>query len=335
MKNNFVFSFRVMQHMIRYIFLSCFFVITFSSYAQKDALTEVESFGANPGNLKLYYHSPVKPGPEKIPMVVALHGCGETAKGFSKLTGWNKLSDLHNFMVLYPQQKAGNNPNGCFNWFNEDDIEKGKGECYSIYEMIIYMQQHFPVDTSRIYITGVSAGGAMTMVMAVTYPALFQRATVYAGGAYKIALNTLDAGKAMLGNQHPDMKELTELARQQNPGYQGKYPPLTVYQGLTDPVVNYRNAAYIINQWAGLNDADTIPDKFESGYAGVKDMSRMEYADSAGNIIITYYEIAHLTHKLMIVPGYKNNEGGKLGVNGINKNYHSTYYIAKEFGILR
>ncbi|MBK7819320.1 MAG: PHB depolymerase family esterase [Sphingobacteriaceae bacterium] len=139
---------------------------------QTQILTEIDSFGNNPGNLKFFVHS--KTSSTKLPLVVVLHGCGENAKAVSELTGWNKLADINEFIVIYPQQKLVNNPNLCFNWFANRDNEKGKGECESIFEMITFALKKYPIDTSKIFITGLSAGAAMSVVMTATHPELFK-----------------------------------------------------------------------------------------------------------------------------------------------------------------
>lgn len=314
-----------------------FFTIGLSnSYCQKDkTLTEIKHFANNPGNLKMFVHSNLEKDSTEVPLVVVLHGCGQNANDVAELTGWNKLADLNNFVVLYPQQKMVNNPDLCFNWFNEHDIEKGKGESESIYQMISFVRKHYSIDSNRIYITGLSAGAAMSVVMTATHPDLFESQAIFAGGAYKIATNPIEGIKAMRGNIKSSKEKLIEDVRAQNPDYKGEYPTLIIYQGLNDPIVNSKSTDLLINQWTGINNSDTIPDKIEKAYSGVEDITRTEYLDSSGRLVITYYEVNNLGHKLMIKPGEEENEGGELGIFGIDKNFHSSYQTAKEFGILK
>src|SRR5512143_1043929 len=78
------------------------------------AITEVQSFGTNPGELKMYEHAPASLAASK-PVVLVMHGCSETAES-AAATGWNELADQLGFLVVYPEQQTGNNPLGCFNW---------------------------------------------------------------------------------------------------------------------------------------------------------------------------------------------------------------------------
>lgn len=302
---------------------------------QTKALTEIDNFGNNPGNLKMFVHTTLPKDTNKLPLVVVLHGCGENAKAVSELTGWNKLADINNFVVLYPQQKLINNPNLCFNWFNDYDIEKGQGECESIFQMISFVRQHYSIDSNRIFITGLSAGAAMSVVMTATHPELFKYGAIFAGGAYKIATNPIDGAKAMLGKNYIPKEKLVADIKKQNPNYKGQYPTLIVYQGLNDPIVNYKSATLLVNQWTGINNSDTIPEKIERAFMGIEDISRTEYRDSLGKTVFIFYEVNNLGHRLIIKPGEKENEGGQTGIFGVDKGFHSTYQTAKEFGIIK
>ena len=94
---------------------------------QVDRLQEVASFGSNPGNLRMLVYAPdaLASGPA---LVVALHGCTQTAAGYDHGTGWSTLADRFGFVVLYPEQQRSNNPQGCFSWFLPDDIVRATAE---------------------------------------------------------------------------------------------------------------------------------------------------------------------------------------------------------------
>jgi poly(hydroxyalkanoate) depolymerase family esterase len=165
-----------------------FFLFLNNIYCQQaETLTEISNFGSNPVNLRMFIHCNIAKDTNKIPLVVVLHGCGEIANNVAELSRWNKLADLNNFIVLYPQQKFANNPDLCFNWFTERNIEKGKGECESIFQIIAYTRLHYAIDSNSICIAGISSGTSMSVVMAATYPGLFSHAAIFAGEAYKIA----------------------------------------------------------------------------------------------------------------------------------------------------
>lgn len=319
-----------------FLFLFFAFQLHFCLRGQQlDPLTKIENFGNNPGNLKMFIHTSSKKDTSKLPLVIVLHGCGQKAQDVAELTGWNKLADLNNFIVFYPQQKLLNNPNLCFNWFYNHDIEKNQGEGESIFQMISYARKYYPIDSNRIYITGLSAGAAMSVVLTATHPELFKVGAIFAGGAYKMATNPIDGIKAMLGKKYIPKEKLVEEVKKQNPKFKGQYPSLIVYQGLNDPIVNYKSASLLINQWTGINKSDSIPDKTERSFMGIKDITRTEYSDTIGRTTVIFYEVNDLGHRLMIKPGKKENEGGQTGMFGVNKGFHSTYQTAKEFGILK
>ena len=322
-----------MQHFLKTFLL--FVLIHNTSYGQEIALTEIDSFGNNSGNLKMFIHYNSIADSSNLPLVVVLHGCGETAKSAAELTGWNKLADLNNFVVLYPQQNLLNNPSLCFNWFNDHDIKKGLGECESITQMIYFVKEHYSIDSARIFITGLSAGAAMSVVMTATHPELFKCGAIFAGGAYKLAENSIDGIKTMRGKKKISTQKLVNNVREENPNYTGQYPPLIIYQGINDPVVDYENSKLLINQWTALFNADTIPDKIEYSFMGVEDITRFEYTDSSGQVIIIFYEVNRLGHRLMINPGENENEGGQTGIFGVDKDFHSTYQTALEFGLIK
>ncbi len=300
----------------------------------QEKMDEIENFGENSGNLRMFIHADTLTE-KNVPLIVVLHGCTQNAKDVAQLTGWNKLADLNDFIVLYPQQKFTNNPQLCFNWFEENDQEKNKGENESIYEMISFMKTKYSIDTTRIYITGLSAGAAMSVIMSATYPETFKASAIFAGGAYKIASNPSDALRAMSGKINPNQKQLITWVKEQNPYYQGNYPELIIYQGKNDPVIASQNAQLLIDQWTGITKSDTIPDKIDTSYLGITDITRTEYTDSSEKTTLIFYEINNLGHRLLIKPGSKNDEGGQTGLFGVDKGFHSTYQTAKEFGILK
>ena len=106
-------------------------------------------------------------------LVVVLHGCGQTAAGYDFGAGWSTLAKRYGFALLMPEQQASNNANTCFNWFNPEDTARGSGEACSIRQMIAQMVNDHKIDSQRIFVTGLSAGGAMTSVMLATYPEVF------------------------------------------------------------------------------------------------------------------------------------------------------------------
>ena len=114
-------------------------------------------------------------------MVVALHGCSQDAHAYDHGAGkWSSLADRWGFLVVYPEQQLTNNQNNCFSWFLPGDTARGNGEALSIHQMVEHAIGKFGADPEKVFVTGLSAGGAMAVVMLATYPETF------AGGVYHL-----------------------------------------------------------------------------------------------------------------------------------------------------
>src|ERR671916_1041135 len=155
-------------------------------YAVPSRLREVTGFGSNPGQLRMLTYIPDNL-PASSPLVVVLHGCTQTAAGYDHGAGWSTLADRYGFAVLFPEQQRGNNPKLCFNWFQGEDIQRDGGEPLSIRQMVERMVRDHGIDRSHVFVTGLSAGGAMTAVMLATYPELFAGGAIVAGVPYGCA----------------------------------------------------------------------------------------------------------------------------------------------------
>lgn len=208
------------------------------------------SFSPNPGNLRMFCTLPrgVKAG---APLVVVLHGCGQTASGYDAGAGWSALAAELGFALLVPEQKAVNNPNTCFNWFNPEDITRGEGECASIAAMIRTMVDDHRLDSSRVFITGLSAGGAMTAAMLATYPELFAGGAIIAGLPFGAAANMRDALEAMRVAPLRTPHQWGDAVRAAS-SYAGPWPKISIWHGALDAIVNISNAQASVAQWADV-----------------------------------------------------------------------------------
>jgi len=301
--------------------------------AQQDTLLEVEGFGTNPGNISLFYYAPPNL-PANAPMVVVVHGCSQSAASVNRLTGWTTLADRYGFYVLFPQQHITNNPSHCFDWFKMSDIERGKGECESIRQMIGYMQSRFSIDARRVSITGLSAGAAMSVAMIAAYPELFSGAAIFAGCPYKPGENYVSAMSSMLSMPVKTPDEWRRVVWEQNPAFKGPYPKVFVFQGNSDRVVPPQSAIELVKQWTALHGTDTLADAVEKSYGGCADVCRKSYRDPAGAEVVALYTIDRLGHALPVNPGPCHNQGGRKGMFGTVKNFYSTYYAAADLGLI-
>jgi poly(hydroxyalkanoate) depolymerase family esterase len=163
----------------------------------RSPLVEITGFGSNPGDLRMLSFVPAKLQ-QKPGLVVVLHGCGQTASGYDLGAGWSTLAEHYGFALLMPEQQRTNNAQGCFNWFNPDDTARDHGEACSIRQMIARMVADHGIARDRIFVTGLSAGGAMTSVMLATYPEVFSAGAVIAGLPYGVASNVREALSGMM-----------------------------------------------------------------------------------------------------------------------------------------
>jgi poly(3-hydroxybutyrate) depolymerase len=130
----------------------------------KDRLSDLPAFGSNPGALRARFYVP-RATDKSSALVVVLHGCTQDAASYDHGSGWSRLADEQGFALLFPEQQRGNNANLCFNWFNAGDTRRDSGEALSIRQMVAAMVAGHGIDPARIFVTGLSAGGAMASVM--------------------------------------------------------------------------------------------------------------------------------------------------------------------------
>lgn len=214
-------------------------------------------FGANPGNLRMLRYEPANL-PAGAPLVVVLHGCGQSAEAFAVGSGWVDLADRHGFALLCPEQGSDNNPQRCFNWFQPGDVARGAGESGSVRAMIEHALTERAHDRSRVFVTGLSAGGAMTSSLLACYPELFAGGSVVAGLPHGAAEGFAQALGAMLQGRRRTPVQWGEKVRAASP-HRGPWPRVAVWHGETDRTVSPANAISVAAQWAEVHGASEAP----------------------------------------------------------------------------
>ncbi|RAI40044.1 extracellular catalytic domain type 1 short-chain-length polyhydroxyalkanoate depolymerase [Rhodoplanes roseus] len=288
-------------------------------------LTEVTGFGSNPGNLRMFEYVPKKP---RKSLVVVLHGCTQTAASYDLGAGWSTLADRYGFMLLCPEQRAENNPKTCFNWFRESDIVRGGGEAASIREMISRMASDHDVDPRRVFITGLSAGGAMTAVMLATYPEVFAGGAIIAGLPYRSATSMRQALESMFSVKVRTPHEWGDLVRAASP-HRGPWPRVSVWHGGADTVVKPRNAEELLKQWTDVHGLSTQPDRTET----VDGYPRHVWSNAAGEDVIESYTIPLMAHGAPVASGDGDTSYGVPGEYLIEVGISSSYHIARFWGL--
>ncbi len=239
---------------------------------REGVMTETPQFWSNPGRLRMLSYVPEGLRAD-APLVVVLHGCTQRAAAFAQDTGWLALADRFGFAVLAPEQSTANNMNRCFNWFVPESTRRGGGEVASIAGMIGYLVQTHGLDPARVFITGLSAGGAMTCAMLATYPELFAAGAVVAGLPYGVAGDMAGALQLMNRPDRRDGAALARLVRGAAPAAD-RWPRLTIWHGDADATVNSGHAADIAAQWAGAMGLPEAPSLVANRTGGTQQVWR-------------------------------------------------------------
>ena len=254
-----------------------------------DRLFDVAISGSNPGALRARAYLP-SGLPGGAPLAVVLHGCTQTAAGYDHASGWSRLADRDGFALLFPEQQRSNNANLCFNWFLPDDARRDAGEALSIRQMIATLVGDHGLDERRVYIVGLSAGGAMASAMLAAYPEVFAGGAIIAGLPYGCAASAPEAFDRMRGHGLPTEPRLQALLRAASP-HDGPWPTISVWHGASDHVVEPANAAAIVEQWRGVHKVDPTPTlNVVDGYP------RRAWRNREGREVIEEYAIVGMGH---------------------------------------
>jgi poly(hydroxyalkanoate) depolymerase family esterase len=292
-----------------------------------DRLSDLRDFGSNPGALRGRYYLP-RDLRDAAALVVVLHGCTQTADGYDRGSGWSQLADEHGFALLFPEQTRANNPNLCFNWFNREDTRRDAGEALSIRQMVGAMIAAHGLDPARVYVTGLSAGGAMTSTMLATYPEVFAGGAIIAGLPYGTAASVPEAFDRMRGHGGPEAAALGALVASAS-GHDGPWPTVSVWHGDKDATVALPNAGLIVEQWRGLHGVPAQPSHTES----VDGTPRRVWRDAAGRDVIEEYRIAGMGHGTPLNT-FGADSCGAAGPYMLEARISSTRHIARFWGLI-
>ena len=233
-----------------------------------------------------------------VPLVVALHGCTQTTGDFAAGTRWSTKAEANGFIVVYPQQSAYQNGSLCWNWEAWAQQFRGQYEPSQIAGITNWVKSHYTIDPKKVFVTGISAGGAMSTIMAATYPDIFASASVSAGCEYDGYPCGSSGGQSPTTSGNEAYSAMGSFART---------VPVQVFQGTSDSIVPPINASQTISSWAqaddrasdGLdnNNIDDISDASTSGtVTGGYSWTRYTYKSTAGAVVLEKTLVTGMGH---------------------------------------
>jgi poly(hydroxyalkanoate) depolymerase family esterase len=252
-------------------------------------LTRTFSCEAGSRDYKVYVPSHAEG--RTLPLVIMLHGCTQNPDDFAVGTGMNRLSEEHGFIVAYPRQPMHANQSACWNWFNIKDQMRDTGEPSIIAGITRDIMAEFNVDAKRVYVAGLSAGGAMAATMSVTYPELYAATGIHSGLAHGSATDVVSAFAAMRGG--PGSAALG--ARKSRRNRANDHVRTIIFHGASDQTVHPSNAEMILAEArAGL--AHPTQETQHDGSIGGRAYTRRVIADANGVPHVEHWAIEGLGH---------------------------------------
>jgi feruloyl esterase len=269
--------------------------------AIRGGIAEVTDFGSNPGELRmLVYHPPARPQPG-APLIVVLHGCRQEAAAFASESGWIAIARRLSISLVLPEQRAGNHRHQCFQWYQPQHVARGRGEAMSIRQMVRHAIQEFGSDRRRVFIVGLSAGGAMAAAMLAAYPAAFAAGAVVAGlpvgSAHGPATAVLRMRRAAPSIGRAALAAAVRAQGGPRPGR--PWPRLSIWHGGRDKVVDPGNAEQLAMQWAALQGCPEAPTQDMC----VTPETRHRVWLGRGGPAVELWTLADMGHGFPIAPG--------------------------------
>ncbi|HEY2021350.1 PHB depolymerase family esterase [Paraburkholderia sp.] len=224
---------------------------------------------------------------EPLPLLVMLHGCTQDADDFATGTQMNALADRHRFLVAYPVQPQQANPSKCWNWFKPDHQQRDRGEPSLIAGITREILAAHNVDPARVYVAGMSAGGAMAAIMIAEYPELYAAAGVHSGLPAGCAQDLPSALAAMKGGIRPRRASHTQENARSSPKR-----PLIVFHGDGDATVNVANASRLLHGFDVRPDAGSDARVTDEGQRACT-VSRLVSVDNVDAELWTVHGAGH------------------------------------------
>ena len=240
------------------------------------------SYACTAGRRSYKLYVPHRQDAGRRPLLVMLHGGTQDADDFAAGTRMNFLAEEHGFLVAYPSQCKSANPSLCWNWFKPEDQVRGAGEPSIIAGITDEIVDEYDIDPQRVFVAGLSAGGAMAGVMGATYPEVYAAVGIHSGLPYRSATDVASAFSAMRGNPRPQ-------SRQRKTGPRSDHAlrvRTIVFHGDADQIVHSSNAAKIIEAKTG----DTV-ERAKVRSSASRAYTRAVTRDKTGTVVIEQWLI--------------------------------------------
>ncbi len=227
---------------------------------------------------------------QAAPLLVALHGCTQNAADFAAGTRFDEHGRERRIFVLYPEQSRENNPEGCWNWFLTQNQSRESGEPAEILEQVEMVCRLHPIDRSRIFVAGLSAGGAMAAILAEQAPDIFSAVGIMAGVALRASEDVLSAFNAMGGFNEEEVPLLLDRVGVSRAHAYDRLRAM-IWTGKNDQRVNPSNAGVLARQFARLLE---LPDPPEASSG--EGVDRLVWRDADHRARVESWQIERLGH---------------------------------------
>ncbi|MFF4381359.1 PHB depolymerase family esterase [Kitasatospora sp. NPDC001547] len=301
---------------------------TATATATSGSFQQVTGFGTNPGNLAMYTYTPAGL-PGGAPLVVALHGCVQSATDYYRNSGWTKFADQYGFAVVFPQTSSANNSLSCFSWFDANEAARGVGEAESVVEMVTKAESLYGSDSHRVFVTGLSAGGGMAADLLADYPDVFAGGAIDSGLPAHCAATQAAASGCQNSDQRLTPAQWGDKVRAAYPGYTGPWPRVAIWQGTADTVVRPVNSTELRDQWTDVQGIGRQPTSTRSLPGGTTEEL---YADASGKPAVALFTISGMGHGLAVDPGSGADQCGATGAYFLDT-ICSGYHTARFWGL--
>lgn len=216
---------------------------------------------------------------QPLPLVVMLHGCKQTPDDFATGTRMNEVAAERDCFVVYPEQPRSANASQCWNWFRKSDQRREGGEPAIIAGLVREVMAAYSIDAARVYVAGLSAGGAMAVILGRTHPELFAAVGVHSGLPFGAAHDVPSAFAAMRNGAG-------------GVGFQpASAVPTIIFHGDRDPTVHPANGEQVAIEATGRCACDVTHEGDADAGAGARSASRKLFKDAEGNVVVESWTI--------------------------------------------